>query len=146
MLTGSPVAAEGRLPAKVTPLASRRPKQSSLAAVGTISSGILRYATKQVWPTRLLQVSIFWPSMELFQLGLMRIVALENVASSSPVGHPPRYRIGKPNMRKWKRSRRNDRVTLTRYQCLGGPGRSSLDPSSCPCSSKCLEASLSEVP
>ena len=46
----------------------------------------------QLWSTKPLQISIFWLSNALFQLELIRIVALEEVAGSSPVGHPK----GKP--------------------------------------------------
>jgi hypothetical protein len=35
-----------------------------------------------------LQISTFWLSNALFQLEFIRIVALEKVAGSSPVGHP----------------------------------------------------------
>ena len=42
-----------------------------------------------------------------------RIVALEEVAGSSPVGHPPGFRIGKPGTRKGKESRCGYRDYLT---------------------------------
>ena len=38
---------------------------------------------------KFLQMSTFWLSNALFQLEFIRIVALEKVAGSSPVGHPP---------------------------------------------------------
>ncbi len=58
-----------------------------VAAVGTISDGILRYATRRLWSTKPLQIPIFWLSIALFQLESIRIVA-PKVAGSSPVGHP----------------------------------------------------------
>jgi hypothetical protein len=42
-----------------------------------------------------LQISTFWLSNALFQLEFIRIVALEKVAGSIPVGDPPKFRIGK---------------------------------------------------
>ncbi len=59
------------------------------AAVGTISGGIPRYATKRLCSLKFLQISTFWLSNALFQLEFIRIVAQGKIAGSSPVGHPP---------------------------------------------------------
>jgi hypothetical protein len=50
--------------------------------------------------TKVLRIEGFWLSNVLSRLGFIRIVALEEVAGSSPVGHPPVFRIGKRETRK----------------------------------------------
>jgi hypothetical protein len=42
-----------------------------------------------------------------------RIVALEEVAGSIPVGHPPLYRIGKANPKNWGTARCSREALLT---------------------------------
>jgi MFS-type transporter involved in bile tolerance (Atg22 family) len=59
-----------------------------VAAVGTIMGSIRRYVTDRLGFTKVLEIPSIWLSHAVSTVGFIRIVALEKVAGSSPVGHP----------------------------------------------------------
>jgi hypothetical protein len=70
---------------------------------------IRRYVTDRLGFTKVLEIPSIWLSHAVSTVGFIRIVALEKVAGSSPVGHPPRFRMDRSNTRatksRWTRLR-----------------------------------------